>query len=203
MWGINGQYCFVAEEAGATRVVGVDVDLATPEFEATRTQRNSKVEFVHGDVGDPRIVEELGGFEVVFCSGVLYHHPSPFDLLVALRRITTETLILTTATIPEVPGLPQAAVYYPNLSTADRSPWDLHALTGGRMIGISEDFQPDWGYANWFWGMSPSCVRALLETAGFTVTEDQALWEFGHLFVCEVARDPIEHRLPERTAATS
>ena len=33
MWGVNGEYAFAAEEAGATRVVGVDVFGPTPEFE--------------------------------------------------------------------------------------------------------------------------------------------------------------------------
>ena len=33
MWGVNGSHAFLAEDAGATRVVGVDVFGPTPEFE--------------------------------------------------------------------------------------------------------------------------------------------------------------------------
>ena len=33
MWGVNGEYAFLAEEYGATVVKGVDVFGPTPEFE--------------------------------------------------------------------------------------------------------------------------------------------------------------------------
>src|SRR3954469_21042633 len=82
MWGVNGPYAFVAEEAGASRVTGVDVFGPTPEFEAERSARASRVRFVLGDATDPRTIEAIGETDVVFCAGVLYHHPSPFDLLV-------------------------------------------------------------------------------------------------------------------------
>ena len=36
MWGVNGEYSFLAEEAGATVVKGVDVFGPTPEFEEKR-----------------------------------------------------------------------------------------------------------------------------------------------------------------------
>src|ERR1051325_10217956 len=46
MWGVNGEYAFIAEEAGATAVKGVDVFGPTPEFEAKKKARNSAVEFI-------------------------------------------------------------------------------------------------------------------------------------------------------------
>jgi len=100
MWGVNGEYSFIAEAAGATSVTAVDVFGPTPEFEEKRITRGSRVRFVLGDATRAGTLDEIGEADVVFCAGVLYHHPSPFDLLVALRRICRETLILRTSTIP-------------------------------------------------------------------------------------------------------
>jgi len=197
MWGVNGAHAFLAEEVGAIKVKGVDVFGPTPEFEATRQERSSRVEFILGDASHPQTIERVGGMDVVFCAGVLYHHPSPFDVLVALRRMCGKWLILRTASIPEVWGLPNFAVYYPTLSKRDRDLWDLRV---GRQLGITEEFKPDQGYGNWFWGMTPSCLRALLGTSGFRVVH-QAVEPFAQTFVCESVSPPFDHRLPGETDA--
>jgi SAM-dependent methyltransferase len=200
MWGVNGEYAFLAEEAGATEVTGVDVFGPTPEFEATRRERGSRVRFLLGDAGTPETLAEIGTVDVVFCAGVLYHHPSPFDLLVALRRMCGQTLILRTSTIPEVEGLPNAAVYFPMLSEQDRALWNLRRLGLERQVGITDAFEPAQGYGNWFWGLSPSCLVSLVETAGFRV--DRRLNEaFAQTLVCTAVQPPLAHRLPDETGA--
>lgn len=200
MWGVNGEYAFLAEEAGATEAVGVDVFGPTPEFSQRHAERQSRVRFVLGDVTAPDTLAEIGQVDVVLCAGVLYHHPSPFDLLVALRRICRQTLILRTSTIPEVDGLPQAAVYYPMLDAEARRLWNLKSLGVGRQAGITEAFDPREGYGNWFWGLTPSCVRALLETAGFRV-EKRATEAFAQTFVCTAVEPPFLHELPTPSSA--
>jgi SAM-dependent methyltransferase len=112
MWGVNGEHAFIAEAAGATVVKAIDVFGPTPEFDAHHRARNSRVEFILGDITAPSTIARVGAVDVVLCAGVLYHHPSPFDVLVALRRICRQTLILRTSTIPEVHGLPNAAVFF-------------------------------------------------------------------------------------------
>jgi SAM-dependent methyltransferase len=200
MWGVDGEYAFLAEAAGATAVTGVDVFGPTPEFEAKKAARSSAVAFVLGDAGDPATIERVGVVDVVLCAGVLYHHPSPFDLLVALRRMCGETLILRTAAIPEVAGLPNAAVYYPMLSPEDRRLWDLRGLGLGRQVGITEGFEPAEGYGNWFWGLTPSCLTALLASAGFQVVE-RATEAFAQTCICRPVAVPFAHRLPGESEA--
>lgn len=90
-------------------------------------------------------------------------------MLVALRRMCTQTLILRTATIPEIKGLPHAAVYFFMLSRKDRKLWNLKSLGVPYQVGITDSFNPTAGYGNWFWGLTPSCLTSLLETAGFRV----------------------------------
>lgn len=71
MWGVNGEYSFIAEEAGATAVKAVDLFGPTPEFEAKRQARNSAVEFILGDCSRPETIARIGVVDVVFCAGVL------------------------------------------------------------------------------------------------------------------------------------
>ena len=196
MWGIHGEYTFLAEEVGATVTKGVDVFGPSPEFEAKKQERNSKVEFILGDACSPETIARVGEIDVVFCAGVLYHHPSPFDLLVALRQMCRKTLILHTAGIPEVNGFPNAAIYWPMLKADERELWKLPAIGTGRQIGITDDFEPEEGYGNWFWGLSPSCLRSLLETAGFRV-EHSPTSSFFHTFICTPVAIPFEHKLPD------
>lgn len=195
MWGVNGEYSFTAEEAGATIVRAVDVFGPTPEFEEKKRARRSAVEFILGDASQPETIARIGKADVVFCAGVLYHHPSPFDLLVALRRICGQTLILRTSTIPEVRGLPNAAIYFPMLKPAERNLWDLRSLGVGKQTGITDGFEPREGYGNWFWGLTPSCLESLLETAGFQV-KLRAGEAFAHTVVCSAASVPFAHLLP-------
>jgi hypothetical protein len=201
MWNIHGEYTFLAEEVGATVVKGVDVFGPTPEFEATKHERNSSVEFILGDATHRDTIARVGVMDVVFCAGVLYHHPSPFDLLVALRQMCGKTLILHTAGIPEVNGLPHAAVYWPMLGPKDRDFWNLQGLgSGGQQTGITTEFLPEDGYGNWFWGMSPSCVKALLQNAGFRI-DYSPMSSFFHTFICTPVNVPFEHRLPDELEA--
>lgn len=200
MWGVDGKYAFQAEQAGATTVKAVDVFGPTPTFEEQWQASGSSVEFILGDATHPDTIERVGVVDVVFCAGVLYHHPSPFDLLVALRRMCGQTLILRTSTIPEIGGLPNAAVYFPMLEPDDRKLWELKRLGLDRQVGITDGFEADEGYGNWFWGMTPSCLVSMLSTAGFKLIS-RASEPFAQTVVCEAVAPPFTYRLPDEAAA--
>lgn len=200
MWGVNGRYAFLAEEAGATAVKAVDVFGPTPEFDAEHRERGSEVEFILGDTTAPETIARVGQVDVVFCAGVLYHHPSPFELLVALRMMCRTTLILRASTIPEVPGVRNMAVYWPHLGPAQRRLWSHHRLGVGTQLGITTPFDPQAGYGNWFWGMTPSGLAALLRTAGFEPVH-RAAEPWAQTFICRAVEPPIEHELPDRDGA--
>jgi hypothetical protein len=200
MWGVNGDYSFHAEQCGASEVKGVDVFGPTPEFEQKKRALASDVEFILGDASHPTVLEQIGMVDVVLCAGVLYHHPAPFDLLVALRRICRGTLILRTSTIPEMTGAPNAAIYFPMLDKKDRTLWNLSSLGLLRQEGITEAFNPEAGYGNWFWGLTPSCLASLLQTAGFRV-DWRETEPFAQTFVCTAVDSPFAHRLPDEDEA--
>jgi hypothetical protein len=164
MWGIDGAMAFAAEAAGARSVTAVDVMAATPAFEAERQRRDSAVRFVHGDLHDPATVAEIGVHDVVWCSGLLYHAPHPVLTLARLRELTARTLLLATESLPELPGLRGACVFYP---AADRA-----VFGGPGRIGLDGPFDPTAEYANWWWGITPSALRAMLAVAGFQIVEE-------------------------------
>jgi hypothetical protein len=182
MWKVNGRIAFVAEEAGATSVTGLDVMAATPAFETERAQRSSKVRFVRGDLHDPATVADVGPHEVVWCSGVLYHAPNPMLTLERLRELTTELLILQTMTLPELPGVKQGLVFYPGVGNPRLyARWGERAARSLRLPEPGED-----PYAPWWWGISQSALHAMLRAARFEPVE-----QWGDPFAVHVIAKPV------------
>jgi SAM-dependent methyltransferase len=181
MWSVHGRIAFVAEEAGAEGVTGIDVMGETPEFQAERARRGSDVRFVQGDLHDPAVLEAAGLHDVVWCSGVLYHAPNPVLTLERLRSVCRGTLLLATETLPDVPGVPGACVLYPALD--DRGRRAYASAPGGRALGVTEPYDAEAGYGNWFWGITPTALDGLLRVAGFTPPEARWWLSPFHLLV--------------------
>ncbi len=183
MWSVDGEIAFLAEEAGATAVTGLDLMAPSPAYLAEHSRRRSAVRFVQGDIHDPSVAAEVAVHDVVWCSGVLYHAPNPLLTLQRLRAITGELLILATETIPEVPGLSQACVFFPGLAAADR---EAHASArpGATAVGITTEFDPSQHYGAWWWGITRSALAGMLHASGFEVVEQYG----GSLHATVVAR---------------
>jgi SAM-dependent methyltransferase len=181
MWRVNGYFSFLAEECGAKQVVGVDVYPESEEFLNQKSKRNSKVKFIQGDINSSETINKIGLCDVVFCSGVLYHTPNPVYFLSQLRAICKDILILGTMVIPEMVGLRNIAVFYPFLNKTQRKIYNL----GVEQRGITDPYNPESGYANWFWGFSPSCVESMLKCTGFEIKK-RYLRPFQAFFVCKV-----------------
>jgi 2-polyprenyl-3-methyl-5-hydroxy-6-metoxy-1,4-benzoquinol methylase len=165
MWGVDGEVAFAAEAAGAEPVSGLDVMEPSRHFEAEHERLGSSVRFVQGDIHDAGVAAELGRHDVVWCSGLIYHASNPLLTLERLREITGELLILSSETIPEVPGLRQACVFFPALSASERVAYASARPTA--QVGLTTEFDPARGYENWYWGLSVSALEAMLRASGF------------------------------------
>ena len=159
MWSVHGRYSFQAEEAGARSVTAFDAMEPTAEFEAECQRRSSSVRFVRGDVNERESIERLGRHDVVWCSGVLYHSPDPLLTIRHLCEVTGELLLLASRTLPELPGLRHGAVFFPALGPSDRR---LYARVFGEAEALSTPFNRDNVYANWWWGLTPSAMAAMV-----------------------------------------
>ena len=175
MWQMHGRMAFVAEEAGATgSVTAVDAMDPTPEYRSEHERRESGVRFVQGDLHDPLTVAEIGPHDFVWCSGVIYHSPNPYLLIEHLREITGELLYLGTEIVPEVPGFEQACIFYPGLNEPSRRAYGSAHGPEHDAMGVNSPFDstPGLGYANYWWGITPSALRAMMLTARFEILEE-------------------------------
>jgi hypothetical protein len=174
MFGIDGEIALEAEEAGATAVTLFDAGEPTPTFLARHRERNSAIRCVQGDLEDPVSLREIGPHDIVWCVGVIYHTPHAVLQLMHLREITKELLFLGSATVPEIPGFPQACVYYPYLDRRDRAPFARGMTNPARSLAVGTAFDPRpmYGHGNFWWGITPSALHAMLRTARFEVIEE-------------------------------
>jgi hypothetical protein len=182
MWGVHGEVAFLAEEAGAERVVLFDGMDPSAEFAAEHARRDSAVRYVQGDLHDEVGITEIGTFDVVWCTGVIYHSPNPCQQIEHLSRLTKERLVLGTHVIPELPFLANACLFLPGLPQSVRAAFA--SRLGGKaplLWGLTTDFDdtPGMGYANCWWVMSPSALDSMLKVAAFEVLEassDSPYW---------------------------
>jgi hypothetical protein len=169
MWGIDGGMSFLAEDVGAAAVTAIDLTPPTAAYLERHARQGSRIRFVQGDLNAPETLEEAGTHDIVWCTGVLYHVPHPLLTLERLASVCGEYLMLGTQTIPEVPGLPHACVYWPHLPEDQRLQYTRDRP--GYRVGLTDAFRPEQGYGAWWWGISPSALRAMVATTGFEVLD--------------------------------
>jgi len=92
----EGGFCVNALEAGAREVVGADY-CTSPPLRQNLEKHNFK--FYQVDVQSPKFLA-LGRYDIVSCSGVLYHLEDPINTLLKLRLMTKERLVLETSIAP-------------------------------------------------------------------------------------------------------
>jgi 2-polyprenyl-3-methyl-5-hydroxy-6-metoxy-1,4-benzoquinol methylase len=198
LWGTVNEQVTVAARAGATAKTMIDVapsDNGGQNLWALFRERAvelgvTDVQCIEGNIDDLSTVEKAGQFDVVSCSGVLYHCPEPLLTLRHLRMITRETLILGTATIPEsivgpagsISVEPGAALLAPALSHSQRAVLGKWLLDVGatHALGVNRAASTDWAledYGAWWWFFTRDYVAALLRVAGFEVDNVASYWE--------------------------
>lgn len=201
LWGVVNEQVTVAAAGGATELTMVDVaPEGGPEdlWQAFRSRLAehdvSDVRCLRGNIDDPAIVEAAGTFDVVHCSGVLYHCPEPLRTLRNLRSLVGETLILGTATMPEtiansagsVEVEPGSAILVPAMTTSQRAvigEW-LRENGASGAYGINCEVGTDWTfgqddwkpYEAWWWCFTRDYVAGLLEAAGFELRNVASFW---------------------------
>lgn len=140
----EGVHCAEAVRRDATQVVGVD--LCPSEDLATNVDRYG-FDFLQIDVFSEKWLE-LGEFDVVLCSGLLYHVENVASLLFRLRKVVRELLVIETRIVR---------------LTEDRPILLYH--------GDGEDTDNP---TNW-WTPNQRCLEQMLTTAGFEGIS--AVWE--------------------------
>lgn len=194
LWGIVSEKVSVASQYGATSLTMID---AMPisvhwwqDFRDRMTSLNiANYHCISQDITQIKLAEIGEPYDVVHCAGVLYHHPHPLQILVALRQITREHLIFTSAITQEVIEnewgryeIPASGVMFiPALDDAERAIltayWQPY-INGNQLIGITEKavFDMDNLAACW-WLPTASALEAMCKVAGFKVLDKGLTWD--------------------------
>lgn len=174
MYAVAGDVAFWAEDAGATEVLLFDGMDPSTEFVRKHEARQSIVKYRQGDLHDPEDVRLLGPWDVVWCAGVIYHSPDPYRQLLHLRSLTKETLLLGSHIIPEVPGIEGGCIFYPGRSEVSEAAFAAFHNEVDAYPGMTKPFidAPAMAYANMWWGISLSALRAMLHYAGFEIVSE-------------------------------
>jgi hypothetical protein len=195
MYRADGAAAFFAEELGASPVTATDTLAPTDRYRADAEARASAVRFVWADITTAAAIDAIGEHDVVYCCGLLYHLPDPHLALRQLRALCRDTLIVGTKSIPEIPGYPGAAVYYPSLAAKDRMTYV--PITDPDGLAFRDDRSET---ANWFWGLTPSAFDGLMRAPGWEVVETVKLpWSGRYDDVLIVARRVRETGAKEGT----
>jgi hypothetical protein len=194
LWGTVNEQVTVAARAGATSTTMIDV--IDPERDLWTLFRDRAASFgvtdttcIQANIDDRETPLRVGAYDVVFCSGILYHCAAPLHTLRQLHSITRERLILGTASIPEtvtnsagtVSVETGAALLIPALSQSQLAvlgQW-LHDV-GAQAVGVNHPLAGEWNpkdYEPWWWFFTRDHVAGLLRVAGFTVEAVASYWE--------------------------
>jgi len=197
LWGTVHEQVSVAATAGASATTMIDIapqDGSDQDlWELFRRRLDglgvASPTCIQASIDDREAVARAGTFDVVHCSGVLYHCPEPLHTLRQLRALTGETLILGTASMPEhvenvagsVAVAPGAALLVPALSYSQRTVLGQWLTENGvsMAIGINHPIESDWAtddYSAWWWFFTRDYVAALLRIAGFEVIDVAGYW---------------------------
>lgn len=193
LWGTVNEKVSVAAGSGARSVAMVDISTVGSELWKLFSERLASLnisgcECISSDVCALVANGNAPEFEVVHCSGVLYHHPNPIWLLEALRRITTRHLILTSAVTQETISnklgtfhIPKSgAIFVPALDERERSilsKYWLEKAGVGTCYGITETVRWDTReFGPWWWLPTPRAMLRMAECAGFRVLDSGPTW---------------------------
>jgi tRNA (mo5U34)-methyltransferase len=166
----DGIYSFLAERQGAASVVALDgyiwnggeVVYSKRGFDIIKQLLDSKVKDVTMDIMDAT-PDNLGTFDTILFTGVLYHLQNPMLALQTIRKLMRPNgrILLDTLISRELKLCPFPAMqYHPNRSLADDN-------------------------SNW-WTANVSCIKEMLIECGFEVERDfeRSFYEDRHSFYC-------------------
>jgi tRNA (mo5U34)-methyltransferase len=133
-----GYYSFVAKTRGARRVVGMDLDghfVRQAQYLSTLLELD--VQFLQEDVHN--IDTRVGSFDMIICSGLMYHIADPTNVLARLSDMCADTILIESEFLLD-PGLTHMARFLEGPYRGDPTNW-------------------------WIYG--PQCLEGMVRAAGF------------------------------------
>ena len=191
LWGTINEKTSVAYKHGATSVTMIDVtpldgDLWQKYDLRMQTMGIKVYHRLSSDVCDLKIEDISQQFDIEHCSGVLYHHPNPMILLIALRRITSHSVVLTSTITQQIIENengryqipPSGVLFVPALNDSERSILQAYwSKLGVEADGITKQVLFDVNnFAPWWWLPTAEALEAMCTAAGFMVIDSGLTW---------------------------
>lgn len=181
LWGTINEKVSVAHQHGASSLTMMDVTVEGGElWDLFRERMKSlNIEDFECESGDVCAVDGRQSYDVVHSSGVLYHHPNPFDILRAYRRLTKQYLIISSAVIPTTISnefgsiqLPASGLLFvPALNEVERQIMIQFWSEGGDIaFGKFWEYNLD-DFGPWFFLPTVTTLTKMCEIAGFRTIE--------------------------------
>jgi len=193
LWGTKNEKISVAHQHGATALTMIDIlpfeaELWQEFYARMESLSITDYKCISTDICDLKVKESIDVFDVVHCSGVLYHHPNPMLMLTKLHDITNKYLILTSAITQEVienrKGRytlpPSAVLFVPALSDEEREVlkvyWreDVGIPVARGIIDKVPYFLTSHG--PWWWLPTAQALLTMCEIVGFKIISHDLTW---------------------------
>jgi hypothetical protein len=199
LWGTVNEMVTVAMKAGATKADMIDIS-PSDSILWERFRQRCVEEGVTGyrcictDINDPQVTQALSVYDVVYCSGVLYHCPDPLQTTMRLAERCQRFLILGSVVIPsrlsgssgELVTEPGSALFVPALNASQKIIVSEYFKEVGAADMVGIDCPCHWSiddYAPWWWLFTAEFVAGVLGIAGFRILNTAQDWE-GRVAVC-------------------
>jgi hypothetical protein len=196
---VNERITFAVEHGAASATM---IDVRPSDFHEWTTFReicarkgiSEYRELASIDINDPELARKTGTYDVVNCTGILYHLASPLAALENLRAVVGEYLIINTVIVPgvienhcgrlEFPG--SVALFLPGIGEHERDVLREHYRSKfgfsiddiAPRLSEQRDANMPWreggGFSCWpyWWLFTEAAFRALIELMGFQILDE-------------------------------
>ncbi len=175
LWEVQNETISIAHKHGATRLAAIDI---MPPWDHRWGDLERRLGGIQWERINSDICKYDGSFDVVHCSGVIYHHPEPMTIMTKLSQLTKEHLVLGTVVAERVgkhPLAPGTCLYLPGVPSRMMNTLrnDWQEFLQGR-AGDVFDKDVVWNVHNlyhWWWLFTKDAVIGMAKTVGFQVRE--------------------------------
>jgi hypothetical protein len=207
LWGTVNEKVSVALEGGAKEATMIDIapldHKLWTDFRTHAAARGLKTwGEKSADAVLPDLAARVGRFEMLHCSGIIYHLPDPYVLVRNCRAVASRFFILTSMYVPEtiendvgkIDLTEGGALFVPALTGRKKEIIAAHfAALKIEVDAINRPMRGPWvrpdgrpSYDPWWWLMTPGVLRAMLTVTGFKVIDEGESWAGrSYSFLCE------------------
>jgi SAM-dependent methyltransferase len=161
---LEGGYTVEFARLGFAQALGIEArpsNFANCMFVKERVNLPN-LSFVQDDVWN---LEKYGRFDVIFCSGILYHLETPKRFIELMARVVTKAVLINTHFATEAP-----------IGAFDLSEMDENEGLPGRWFGeppaIEDNRWASWGNSRSFWIQREYLIQTIRD-AGFPIVFEQ------------------------------